>query len=68
MTSVVKLQLISAGREFQYIYTVYVIILGLVQFPFPYLTPFAEPDVKKIFKLLTPWGTVNINLFLVFII
>lgn len=54
--SMAKLQLISAGGEFQYIYTVCVIILGLAQFPLPYLAPFAEQNVKKIIEITDSLG------------
>lgn len=65
--SVAKLQLISAGGEFQYIYTLCAIILGLAQFPLPYLAQFTDKMLKNLLKLLTPWGTVNSNLFVFFI-
>lgn len=54
--SVAKLQLISAGGEFQHIYTVCVIILGLAWFPLPYLAPFPEQEVKKIIEITDSLG------------
>lgn len=54
--SVAKLQLISAGGEFQYIYTVCAIILGLAQFPLPYLAQFTEQDIKKFIEITDSLG------------
>lgn len=54
--SVAKLQLISAGGEFQYIYTVCVIILGVAGFPLAYLAPFDEQNVKKIIEITDSLG------------